>query len=90
MTAEAIDHDLAVGLLALGTAIACAETAVTEFSAAPFDQDDIDLLLQLPLVLRTKIASRLVELVDQLREDLRNLDGALLAVMAGQRDTTTA
>jgi hypothetical protein len=77
-----------INLMALSTAITCAETAAEELYQGGFDDEDMQTLAALPAELRLPILTRLVEVAEQLREGLRLVDEVILVASGSQAITT--
>lgn len=79
---QPVTEDLIDALLSCASSYTTLEAAVQDIALCPIDAEDIATMRELPTELRVHVLVRLHELVDQLREHVRELDGLLLDVPA--------
>jgi hypothetical protein len=82
-----VSTDGLLDLLAMSASVTLIEDAVQNLSNIPLGDDDVAALRLLPEQPRMQITARLIELAEVLREVLRELDGQLLGLTAGQQDS---
>ena len=77
-----VTFDQAMALISLGGAFTLIEDAIQNLDSMQLDDDEIACLRLMPEDYRMKVTARLLELVESLRESLRELDGRAIELTA--------
>jgi hypothetical protein len=81
-----VTEEQIIDLLSLSATFTIVEDAVQNLAQMTFDDEEIAVFDVLPETLRMKITLRLVDLAEQLREILRELDGRVLQLTAERQE----
>lgn len=87
MTEAAVDTDRDQALIGIGATLRSYVLAVEGIAAVPFEDEEIDVLLSLPQDDLMATTAALIELAEEFREVLRDLDGRIFQLTASQPDS---
>lgn len=81
-----IDEDVVRKILNVGAAFAALQVAADVIEKVAFDDDDVQGITWLPIGLQVHTKARILEAAEAIREELREIDAALLTLTAGQHE----